>query len=478
MVSHGIKSIARNTGFTLIAHAFNIATRAIYLVVVARAFGPSVYGALAYTQSLYGMFLFAFLFGFKPLLSQQIGIDKEKGAVLSREIWAIRMLLLGLLFTIFTLSGYFLHQDPLIKKLSLVMAVALVGRSFSGHCAEVFGAYERSELNLKPELSLRSAELVIAISVTLIYHDILYVGLVHAVSWAIQGIISYSITRKHFNVHKPLWNWNKFLGILRNAAPLAISSLFLGTMLQWPILIVKKVSDTADVGNVSILIQATVMLCTLSWSLASASIPVISRSLHREDGKVRSYVLTVFRSACFVGLTVLVAGQALSGWVLEVLIGDRFPIAVAYASYPLLLAPVLSLATAFGAVLLSMSRYWTMAFQGVASAIIFPLILYIFPGAGPVHAALAALGGTRVLVIIWQLAIFWRLHMLQLRKDIIPIVVICMLVLSAYYGLLDVSLTAAIALSLSILALAVPLTLSQAERRKTVALLTKRRTGI
>ena len=465
MAGAGIRSIARNTGFTLVARAWHILSRMLYLVVVARSFGPEIYGGLAYAQSLYMMLLFVFVFGFKTLLSQHLGLDKERGAIISREILAIRLLLLGLVFTILILSGWLLHHDPLIQQLIFVMAIALVGRALSWHCMDLFNAYERTDLNLKPDLSLRSAEFITAIVVALLFHDILLVGIVHAISWLVQGVVSFRITRKHFGVHKPLWNWTSFPPIIRTAAPLALAMTIGGTQLQWTIVAVKHLGDTAAVGNTSILINVMVVLSTFAWSLSSASIPVLTRSVHREDGNIKLYILTLLRGFVLGGILLFVCGEAISSWLCEAVFGRQYPVAIEYAHYPLILFPAMSLSTTLSATLLAMSRYWTIALVRLTSAALFLLLLYLLPRQNLVPSVLIALGLSDGLATIWQLLIFQRLKLLSVAKDSGPTLFVSLCVVTAYYKLVETSLTVAIGTALSLLAISLLFLLTKEEKR-------------
>ena len=477
MAGAGVRSIARNAGFTLVVRTWNILSRMLYLVVIARSFGPETYGGLAYAQSLYMMLLFVFVFGFRTLLSQQLGLDKEKGAIISREILAIRLILLSLVFTSLILTGWLLHDDPLIQQLIFVMAVALVGRALSWHCIDLFNAYERADLNLKPDLLLRSAELITAIVIALVFHDILLVGIVHAISWLVQAFVTFRITRKHFGVHKPLWNWTNFPPITKTAAPLALAMVIGGTRFQWPIVAVKQLGDTADVGNASILINAMVVMSTLAWSISSASTPVLTRSFHREDGKVQLYILTLIRGFVFGGLLLFVCGEAISNWLCEAVFGRQYPVAIEYAHYPLILLPAMSISATLSATLLAMSRYWTIALVRLTSAVLFIFLIYLLPRHNLVPAVLIALGLSDGFAVIWQLLIFQRLKLLSFVKDLAPILFVSAFVVTAYYKLVETSLTVAIGTALFLLAISLLFLLTKEERRGIWSLVNRLRIG-
>jgi O-antigen/teichoic acid export membrane protein len=222
--------------------------------------------------------------------------------------------------------------------------------------------------------------------------------------------------------------------LLSHGLPLGLSALATAWLLQGPIVVFRHVNpDPTAVGQLGLTLQALTILVGLAWSLAAASLPVLSRSVAREDGKDRKFVSVLSRAGWLAGAAIAMAGLAVGPRLVITIFGES------YADAGQLLGPVLAL---FGPLFIGLSgatvlvahgrRISTLGHSAAAAIALWaltPFLTQIFGAHGVIHSAALAYS----LWAITQLIELRSLTHLSLSRTILRPVFAGGLALFAYW---------------------------------------------
>lgn len=266
-------------------------TRVLYVVLVARTFGPELYGLFVYGQSVYLALLSVAALGIGHVLGAEIGQNRARGEILVGHALALRAL--GALFgaALCAILAWKVESELTVQVLLLVFAVALIGRALATWAENVCVAFEAARHIARQELFFRPAELVFAVLVMLQGGGVIGLAVVHAVTWWLQALQGIYIINRHVVQVRPRLAGPSMLLLLQHGIPLGISAILTSWLFQGPVVLLRQVAQEPDaIGQFGLAMQTLMILVALAWSLAAASLPVLSRSVARVDGKDRAFV--------------------------------------------------------------------------------------------------------------------------------------------------------------------------------------------
>jgi O-antigen/teichoic acid export membrane protein len=345
--------------FANIAHLFSgqvvtVFSRLFYILVIARYLGPELYGLLVYSQAWYLLFLPGVHLGLGSILSREVGNSASKGKLIAREVFTIRIIALSLLTTACGAIGIYSNDDVMTKVLILLMCFALIGRSISIHCLHVFTAFEQSRYSARLDIGFRISEVIVAIIVVLLFKSVYLVAITHACFWLLQAAAGLFLLRSKLKVSGLSWHWKKFALLLYAAAPIAISDFIIGAMLQFPLLLIKEVTDSnSSVGNMALLLQGITVLLTVSYSIGGASLPVLSRAANVDDAKINRFISVVFRATIFCTSLFIILGVYPAQLLIVSLFGEGYELAAQNSAFIFYMVAPMSLFIIYRSVLLA-----------------------------------------------------------------------------------------------------------------------------
>ena len=350
----GVRSAVKNSAFLFATQAASIAIRFAYLFVLARILSPARYGALNYALSWYLLVLPLTYLGADVILSREVGLSRERassllGATLGMRLIAAFLVTLGLLVTI----SLFV-DDPSLSTLVALFSCALVGRSLWMWSASVFTAFEETRFTLRFEVITRLLELTaVVIVVRLLGPDLYKIAIVHACSWLLQGTAATLLVFRRYEprIHLPRLQW---LQLLATGFPGAAFSISTAAFFQLPIILFGQIIGTGNsLGYFALAFQVITYLVGIPTVIASASLPVLSRSAARGDGKDRIAAVILAAATVVGGLGLVLAASLVGRPVVTFLFGERYAGAALVLQHSLWLLPLASIAMLLQNVLFS-----------------------------------------------------------------------------------------------------------------------------
>lgn len=391
----GIRSIIRNGAFFAGSNWIEIGLRAVYVVAITRYLGAELYGVWAYAAAAYGLAIGLVGFGFDALLSIRLATEKRDAAHFAGVMLALRLGLLGLAGL--GVAVYALAAEPAgtVRVILLLMIPALLGRGLAYWARALFVAYERVGDYVRMAAILRLAEVASGIALLAAGGGIIAIVLVHAATWIAEGMIGLRMAHRRLTPCRPRLEFHMSSELLRHGAVLGLAASFVTWLTSGPLVLLRHADgDLATLGQLALALQLTMIGVATVQPFLMAALPVLSRSVARDDPRVASYgawaaliSLLVFGGAAGIGI---LSGPPLVVWVF----GPDFSLAGELVGPCMLIGGLIIAPIGYGQVLVVKGRRWPGAVAGGIGGVV--LLITLPPAAaswgvyGAVMATIAA----------------------------------------------------------------------------------------
>lgn len=403
--SSGLRSIATNAGYLFVARFVTHAVRAVYVIVLARAFGPELYGLLAYGQSWVGVFLPLTVLGFGVVLAREVGLDPAHGREDAAHMFVVRGALTLAAAALCIGIGWAVNTDPAVRMLIGILVLALIGRAAATLAEDVFAAFEAAHLTFRQEALFRPAEVGLGLAVLAFGGGVIEIAAVHAAMHVVQGARGAILARRYVTLLREGLAWRSLKSLLLKGAMAGAAGLLSVWILQGPLVLYAQIAaDKASIGNLALVLQALVLCCTLPWAIGRAALPVLSRASARPDGGQARFADFMLRLAfVFAGASAL-AGFALGPPLMAWVFGAGYAEAGALLGPALWLLLPLTAATALNPLLMVRESYGAAALAALAGAaamtISVPLLAMPMGPLGAISGAIAGAGLWAVCLLV------------------------------------------------------------------------------
>jgi len=321
----GVASIARNLIYLLSGQGVYFVTRFFYVVIIARVFGPQIYGMINYGIAWYLLFLPLTRMGMEIVLSRDAGKSRHKGDHAAMVTLTLRIASIIVITTAYIIISLFFESDPASRSMVLVFAFALIGRSLALWTASVYTAYECNQYSFHQQAIFRSLEVALGLVVIFIWREALLVVAIHGLVWCLEAIYGLTIVNRRVLVLRLSVKFTDMSRIFMQGFPLGISMLLMALPYQGPLVFFRHVVSSGDIlGQLALAMQALFILSNIPFALSGASLPILSRSAIRKDGKDRVYAETMVRFSILLGCLMALLGTAYAPWLTIKIFGTRY----------------------------------------------------------------------------------------------------------------------------------------------------------
>jgi O-antigen/teichoic acid export membrane protein len=334
----GVASIAKNFIYLLSGQGVYLVTRFLYVVIIARVFGPRIYGMISYGIAWYLLFMPLTNMGIAIVLSRDVGKNKQKGDYTATLTLTLRIMSIIVVTAAYIILSLFLESDPASRSMVLVFAFALIGRSLACWTGTVYTAYECNQYSFLQQAIFRSLEVFLGLVVIFIWREALLVVVIHALVWCLEAIYGLIIIHRRVLTLRLNVNFTDISRVFMQGLPLGVSTLLMTLPAQGSLVFSRHMISSGIVfGQLALAMQVFFVLSNIPSALGSVSLPILSRSAVRKDRKDRVYAETILRFSLLLGVLMVMLGMAFGPWLTVLIFGDR------YAQAGHLIGPVLCL---------------------------------------------------------------------------------------------------------------------------------------
>lgn len=321
----GISSIAGNAVYIFGTQGFSFAIRFVYAIALAHYLGPELYGFINYGISWYFTFLSLTGFGIFAILSREIGRDRSSGAWITSLTFTLRTPVTVVAAVACGVFGWFIETRPEARVILIIFSIALVGRSLALWAEGVFTAYEVSKFSFRLQAVFRTFEVIAGTGLLLAGGGATAVAIVHAISWWFQALAGLALTGRRLVAIRFNFSWQGLKSILRQGIPIGIGFVMVNWLRSGPIVLFRHFGSSENsLGQLALSMQSFLIIASIPVAAGLASLPVLSRSVARQDGKEYIFIESMIKFALFFGATAGLAGLGAGPWLVNLLFGTRY----------------------------------------------------------------------------------------------------------------------------------------------------------
>jgi O-antigen/teichoic acid export membrane protein len=398
MLGNDVRSVLKNGAHLLGVNWIENALRAVYIAVLARYLGPSLYGQWAYGIAAYVLVMGLIGFGFETLIALRLGRDKCDAADFLGLTVTLRLALLILAAA--GLSAYTLtaESDPLSRLVLLALIPALIGRGLAVWARACFLGYERVGAYWRIVTFLRGAEAGCGILYLVSGGGLLGVIILHSLSWICEAAIGLWRVRSRLTAYTLRFAWRQAIEFLKQGAVLGLAAGAYTWLAAGPVIILRHAGgNMAQVGQFAIISNVTMILVGSGQAFFGAALPVLSRSAERSDPRVAAY-------GRLIALTIsgVAVGSAGLGWlfgpsIAEWALGPTYSAAGGLLGLFLVIGGLILAPTGYAQTLLLFGRRWPSALASLAAGMVLAAALPTAIAAWSIQGALFATAGAWLL---------------------------------------------------------------------------------
>ena len=163
-------------------------TRFLYAVILARVFGPQVYGMINYGIAWYLLFLTLTRMGLEVVLSRDVGQNRQEGDRTAAITLTLQIASITLATAAYFILSWFIEDDPASRLMVFIFAFALIGRSLALWTDNVYTAYEVNQYSFRQKSIFRPLEVVLGLLVVIVWREALLVVVIHGLVWCLEAL--------------------------------------------------------------------------------------------------------------------------------------------------------------------------------------------------------------------------------------------------------------------------------------------------
>jgi O-antigen/teichoic acid export membrane protein len=433
MQQSGIRSILVNTLFLSGARFTTILARLVYLIFIAKLLGPELYGIFSYGLSWYILFVPLSVLGLDFVLMRDLGRHENNEALLNNSI-TLRGISSVIVACFCFGLGWALENDGQIRSLMFLFSIALVGRGMSIWTNAVFKGYEASQYVLRQELVFRLLEVVLGLILLANGYGLLVLTAVHASSWLMQSIIGVLIICKFLHPRmRPFWDITIAQDLIKRGLPFLSAGFFLNWLIQGPFVLFRHSGDNdIALGQLALALQVFMSIGSVVAELSIAALPVLSRSVQRQDGKTSQFVVATLLGGWLLSGILTIGALTIGGWAIELIFGVKFKAAGELLPLATALIGLFFCFSNLRSVLAAKGEYSMVLCANLTGAIVFTISFFPFINYFGTHGVLIAMGLGFVVLVSIQLWTIRRTDALDLINSVVrPLLAIALALLGS-----------------------------------------------
>ena len=321
----GVASIVKNAGYLLSARGLNIVVRFVYALALANYLGPELYGFLNYGMSWYLAFLSFTGLGTAAILIREIGKDRKSAPLIVSLTLTLRSSAVVIAGLACGILGWLFESKPEVRLLLIIFSIALIGRSLAMWAESVYTGYEVNKYTFRLQAIFRTLEVFVGIALLLVGGGAIAVATAHAISWWFQALSGLILAQRYLVAIRLNWAWHDLKDILVRGLPIGLGFIMVNWLQTGSLVLYRHLASSTDsLGQLALAMQFFAISSSIPIAAGTAALPVLSRSVARQDGKDLLFIETMIKSAFILGAAAGLAGLGVCPWLVDIMFGSRY----------------------------------------------------------------------------------------------------------------------------------------------------------
>lgn len=423
-----VKKIVENSGWMIGQNIYFMLVGIFVTAIIARYFGPTLYGQLNYVIAIVSLFTAFSTLGMETLMVKSIVAKRlDEGKILFTSL--VLRITGGLILTAFSLItiSILLHGDRVLLMIGLIYSLFLTMRAL-----EVFEYWAQAKLALKMVsiVKMVSFTCISGLKLLVVYFKGSLIS--YAFLFLIDALLSGSaIAISYYFVREDKSKWKFSLDyakeILSKCWPIAISGLMIVVYMRIDqVMLGSMITNKSEVGIYAAAVKVAEMWYFVPLAIIASFKPIIMQYKTANDSyHYTSSMQLLYSVTSWVGILFGILITISSAFIVKILYGNEFLQAASVLSISVWAGTFATLGCARSVWLVceNLQRYTTVyALAGCVVNIILNLLL--IPSYGAFGAAFATLIAQIINILVLALFKDTREHTFMLLKSFSPFYII------------------------------------------------------
>jgi O-antigen/teichoic acid export membrane protein len=319
-----IKRVAKNIVSLLSVRIFDVLYTFLVMAILARYFGPSLYGDYAFVVALVFIYLPVINFGVTPIMVRELSVHPDQREEIFGAGLTLRLLLalVAVLGTVVVLPLVSLSQRLAVALvICLLSELCLLGGRM---CVEIFITFERMELETYLTMANRILALILLLVVAHFDLGFLAVFIAFAAINSSALVVALMIVRANFLKPRLVWRGHLLWGWLKKALPMAISFAFLESFLRVDIIILRMFRDPVEIAYFDVAYKIIYRILLVASVLAIVLSPALARLGQSEMERFRGLVEQGLKMLLIVVIPITLAAHLMGPHLMVPFFGAKF----------------------------------------------------------------------------------------------------------------------------------------------------------
>jgi O-antigen/teichoic acid export membrane protein len=387
------QKVVGNTGWLMASQIVRQGVGLVIGVLMARYYGPALYGEFNYALAFVALFATIGLLGLDGIVIRELVRDPSCRDDALGTSFLLMLIAGGVAFGLAMLGIWLVRgADPLALWLVAIMSAGAI-----------FQAFNAIEFWLESRLQWKFS--AIAKSSVLLLGGLVKIGLIlkHAslIAFALTGLAEAAagaaglvITYRAKGLSLSAWRFKAPMAVhlLRDSWPLMLSTFVTIVYLRIDQVMLGTLAGTEEVGIYSAAVRLAEPWGFVSMAICSSVFPAIVKAGTTDNEAFDAQLQRLYNLMALIGYTVAIPTTFLSGWLVEVLYGPAYSKAGPLLTMLVWSSLFIHLGTARTVYMIS--RNWTRAnFLSLLSGALINIVLnyFLIPSYGAMGAVIASL---------------------------------------------------------------------------------------
>lgn len=411
---HDNRSLLLHGSYLFAARAASRALRILYLLVLARAFGPALFGTLSFAHFWTLLLLPLAGWGTNRLLLQRIGKQPERTREHLQQTLGIRLFGIALASLLGFIGITLWPLDPDTRLLLVIFTIAISVRSLAVWAQHSFLAEHQGQVVLRLELVYRTLEVIAGLIAVTLGAELFWIAVIHLLSWTAQSVNSWRLISQRHGQLRPRWLAIESKQLLATGISVMLVGVSIATIENSSLLVMRAQGHSNEsLGQLALVLQILMVALMAPKSFAVMALAVLSgqQKKTKPDNNTLSWLL---RAALVGGTGLTLIATVVAPLLLPALLGNAYLPASAAAGPALWLLLPIATGVMLNQQITALSRFREAAVMAILGAGVTIGVLLLLPNdTETINKAVTAIAlGTGTWSLL-QLTFLWKTQALN-----------------------------------------------------------------
>lgn len=295
----------------------------ICIILIARTFGDTVFGQIAFVFSFLQLFQIIFDFGLAMLMTREISQAREKTTSIVSNFLGLKILLAGILIIVLIIATLFLHKPATILLYIAILSLHTLSMSINELLRSIFRAHERFKIDAVIKLS-EGTLLLGLVGLGIATKSILITLTAYSTTALLSTILIIWLLRRNKFTLTISFAYKKIYSIIKQAWPLALAGLFVIVYFRIDTIMLSYLTDDQTTGWYNAAYNFMYTFIVIPGFIMTSFFPQMSRFAKESVPNFRQ-LYTKSLIGIFIFALILLSILAVSAqWIIPFLYGDAF----------------------------------------------------------------------------------------------------------------------------------------------------------